>query len=79
MGKDAWKSRKVRQACQDGSREFITCNAYVFAVSIRVLATLLYKGENYDLRHTWVEDLQDDNDFFFNALSNKWSNDKYSF
>jgi len=57
IGKGAWESRRVWQAYQDGSREFITCNAYVFAAGTRVLAALLYKGENYDLRHTWVEDL----------------------
>jgi hypothetical protein len=77
MGREAWKSRRIRQACQDGSREFITCNACVFAAGTRVLAALLYKGENYDLRHTWMEDLQDDDDFFFGASSNGWSNDKY--
>jgi hypothetical protein len=77
MGKGAWESGRIRQACQDGSREFITCNACVSAAGTRVPAALLYKGENYDLRHTWVEDLQDDDDFFFGASSNGWSNDKY--
>jgi hypothetical protein len=77
IGREAWKSGRIRQACQDGSREFITCNACVSAAGTRVPAALLYKGENYDLRHTWMEDLQDDDDFFFGASSNGWSNDKY--
>ena len=77
MGKGTWESGRVRQAYQDGSREFITCNACISAASTRVPTALLYKGENYDLRHTWVEDLQDDNDFFFGASSNGWSNNKY--
>jgi hypothetical protein len=57
MGKGAWESGRVRQAYQDGSREFITYNACVSAAGTRVPAALLYKGENYDLRYTWVEDL----------------------
>ena len=77
IGREAWKSGRIRQACQDGSREFITCNACISAAGTRVPAALLYKGENYDLRHTWIEDLQDDDDFFFGASSNGWSNDKY--
>ena len=37
----------------------------------RVPAALLYKGENYDLRHTWVKDLEEDDDFYFGTLSNR--------
>jgi hypothetical protein len=70
ISKEAWKSGRIRQAYQDGSREFITYNAYIFAAGTRVFAALLYKGENYDLRHTWMEDLQDDDDFFFGTSSN---------
>ena len=77
MSQEAWKSGRVRQAAHDGSREFITCNACVSATGSRVPAALLYKGENYDLRHTWVEDLQDDDDFYFGASSNGWSSDAY--
>ena len=57
MSLEAWKSGRVRQAAHDGNREFITLNACVSAIGIRVPAALLYTGENYDLRHTWVEDL----------------------
>jgi DDE superfamily endonuclease len=77
MSLQAWKSGRVRQAAYDGSREFITLNACISAIGTRVPAALLYTGENYDLRHTWVEDLQDDDDFFFGASSNRWSNNDY--
>jgi len=77
MSRDAWTSGRVRQAAHDGNREFITCNACVSAIGNRVPAALLYSGENYDLRHTWVEELQDNDDFFFGASSNRWSSDAY--
>jgi len=77
MSFEAYKLGRVRQAAQDGSREFITLLACVFAIGRKIPATLLYKGELYDLRDTWVEDLEDLDDFFFGASSNGWSNDAF--
>jgi hypothetical protein len=77
MSREAYKSGRVRQACQDGNREFITCMACVSAIGKRVPATLLYTGESFDLQDTWVQDLEDEDDFFFGASSNGWSNDAY--
>ena len=77
MSKEAYKSGRVKQAAQDGSREFITCLACVSAIGKKIPATLLYKGQSYDLRDTWVEDLQEHDDFCFGASSNGWSNDAF--
>jgi DDE superfamily endonuclease len=77
MSLEAYKSGRVRQACQDGSREFITLLACVSAIGKKIPAGLLYKGESYDLRDTWVQDLEDSDDFFFGASSNGWSNDAF--
>lgn len=77
MSKEAYMSGRVRQACQDGNREFITCMACVSAIGKKVPATLPYTGDSYDLRNTWVQDLEDSDDFFFGASSNGWSNDAY--
>ena len=74
ISKDAYKAGRVTQAAQDDSREFITCLACVSAIGRRIPATLLYKGASYDLRDTWVEDLQEQDDFFFGVSSNRWSN-----
>jgi hypothetical protein len=49
----------------------------VSAIRKRVPATLLYTSESFDLQDTWVQDLEDKDDFFFGALSNGWSNDVY--
>ena len=77
MPKEAYKSGRVKQAAQDGSREFITCLACCSAIGRKVPATLLYKGECYDLRNTWVEDIEDSDDFYFGTSSNGWSNDAF--
>ena len=70
MSQEAYKSGQVQQAVQDGNREFISLLACVSAIGRRIPATLLYKGESYDLQDTWVEDLGDSDDFFFGASSN---------
>jgi hypothetical protein len=77
MSIEAYKSGRVHQAIQDGNREFISLLACVSAIGKKLPATLLYKGESYDLRDTWVEDLEDSDDFFFGASSNGWSNDAF--
>ena len=47
--------------------------ACISAIGKAIPATLLYTGESYDLRDTWVDDLEDSNDFFFGTSSNRWS------
>ena len=49
MSKEAYDSRRVRQAVQDGSREFITLLACISVISKALLLALIYKGESYDL------------------------------
>ncbi|PMD34716.1 DDE-domain-containing protein [Hyaloscypha variabilis F] len=77
MGKGAYKSGRVRQAAHDGNREFITLLACISAIGKKIPASLLYTGESYDLQNTWVQDLEDDDDFFFGASSNGWTCDAY--
>lgn len=77
MAKEAYTSGRVKQAVHDGNREFITCLACVSAIGKRVPATLLYTSESFDLQNTWVEDLEEQDDFFFGTSSNGWSCDAY--
>jgi hypothetical protein len=49
MTKAAYKSGRVGKAAQDGSREFISLLACVSAISQRLPAALIYKGEGHDL------------------------------
>jgi hypothetical protein len=59
MSKEAYKSGRVIQAAHNGNREFITCLVYISAIGKRVPATLLYTSGSFDLRNTWVQDLQE--------------------
>ena len=77
MSREAYKSGRVTKAGHDGNREFITLMACISAIGKKIPATLLYTGESYDLRSTWVKDLEDQDDFFFGTSSNGWSNDAY--
>ena len=49
MSKEVYDSRRVRQAVQDGSREFITLPACISAIGKALLLALIYKGKSYDL------------------------------
>ena len=67
----------MKQAAQDGSREFISLLACVSAIGRCLPAALIYKGEGFDLHNTWVEDLKDTDEAYFGALSNGWSCDGF--
>ena len=47
---EAYKSGRVRQAIQDGNREFISLLACVSTIGKKIPTTLLYKGELYNLQ-----------------------------
>ena len=75
MTKQAYITGRVTQNAQPGSREFITLLACVSAIGRRLPAALIYKGESYELRDTWVEDVIITDEAYFGASSNGWSND----
>ena len=75
MTKQAYITSRVTQNAQPGSQEFITLLACVLAIGQRLPAALIYKGESYELRDTWVEDIIITDEAYFSASSNRWSND----
>ena len=75
MTKQAYITGRVTQNAQPGSQEFITLLACVLAIGQRLPAALIYKGESYELRDTWVEDIIITDEAYFSASSNRWSND----
>ena len=77
MTREAFESGRVRQAAQDGSREFISLLACISAIGIHFPPVLIYKGEGYDLQNTWVEDLKPEDQAYFGSSSNGWSNDGF--
>jgi hypothetical protein len=70
MSKEAYDSRRVRQAVQDSSREFITLLACISAIGKALPLALIYKGESYDLQDTWVDEVGDQDITHFAASSN---------
>ncbi len=75
MARDAYKSGHIRQAMQDGNREFISLLAFVNAAGQAFDPTLLYQGKSKDLQDSWVEDLDDDFKAFFGSTEKGWTND----
>ena len=77
MSRAAYEQGRCRQSVQDGNREFITLIACVSAVGKTIPPTLLYKGKSGDLQDTWVDNLKEQDDLFFGATENGWTNDAY--
>jgi hypothetical protein len=77
MSRGAYEAGKCGQSTQDGNLEFLTLIACVSALGERIPATLLYKGESRDPQDTWVEEFKEQDDLFFRATPNGWTNDSY--
>jgi hypothetical protein len=70
------KSKRIAGASQDGNREFITLIASICADGSSLPPALIYQGETYDLRDTWLDDFDDSTQrAFFACLKNGWSDD----
>ena len=77
MTQEAYESGRVKQAVQDGSREFISLLAYVSAIGQRLPAALIYKCEGFGFQDTWIKDLEDIDKAYFSASSNGWSSNAF--
>ena len=63
-------------ASQDSNREFITLLACVYSDGTPLPPALIYKGENNDLRDTWLEDFDHSTErAYFTSSSKGWSNE----
>jgi hypothetical protein len=56
MSIEALHSGRVKNARQDGNREFISLLACICIDGTTLLAGLIYKGILYDLQDTWLDD-----------------------
>jgi DDE superfamily endonuclease len=77
MTKKAFDQGRVRQAAQNGCREFITVIACVSAAGVAIPPCLLYKSESGDLQDTWVEEVEHSQHVYFGGSANGWSNNAY--
>ena len=70
---EALKSGRVKYACQDSSREFISLLACICADGTSLPPSLIYKGESRSLQDTWLEDWTPKHTAHFAASPNGWS------
>ena len=77
LSREAYERGRIRQAIQDGSREFITLIACVSALGRAIPPVLLYKGKSKDLQDSWCGDMEEEDDLFMGATENGWTNDSY--
>ena len=73
MSLEALKSGRIKYACEDGSREFISLLAYISADGIALPPSLVYKGDSSSLQDTWLEDWTPEHTVHFAVTPNGWS------
>ena len=78
MTKKIYNSKKIKGAAQDGSREFISLLATIYADGIKILLALIYKGTSGDFQNTWMDDLKEREHAFFASSANSWSSNAFS-
>jgi hypothetical protein len=79
FSKAKWERREVREALQDGSREFITVLACICADGTSLEPSVIFAGKQ-GLRSAWVEDVEaGEHEVFFSNPPTGWSNDDIGF
>jgi len=73
MTKEAYDSGKITKVKQDGSREFISLLASIYADGTKIPPALIYKGASGDLQDTWLDDLEEKEHAWFTSSANRWS------
>ena len=77
MTLDAYQSGRIKQAAEDGNREFITLHACISAAGTKIAPALLYKGTSRDMQDTWLDELKEGDKAYFGTSENGWSNKEY--
>ena len=79
FSKAKWDRREVREALQDGSREFITVLACVCGDGTSLEPSVIFAGKS-GLRSAWVEAVEEGkHEVFFSNSPTGWSNDELGF
>jgi hypothetical protein len=73
MSAEALRTGRIKWACQDSSREFVSLLASVCADSTALPTTLIYKGKSNDLQDTWLQDFEEQEIAYFAASANGWT------
>ena len=73
MTSEAYEAGRITNACQDGSREFISLLACISATGVALPPSLIYKGDSDTLQSSWIEDWSPTSLAHFTVSSNGWS------
>ena len=65
----ALTSGRITHASQDGSKEFISLLACIYADGTALPPALIYKGDSGTLSDTWLEDWKINDKAFFAVFS----------
>jgi hypothetical protein len=65
ISKKAYETGKITGVSQDSNREFISLLACVSAIGIALPPALLYAEESGDLQDDWLQDLQAEEQAYF--------------
>jgi hypothetical protein len=77
FSKRMWEKGEVKDAIQDGSREFLTLIACICADGTVLPASLIYPATSGTIRSNWVEELQPgEHDIFITSSPTGWSNNE---
>ena len=74
MNRKAYKLGLVRNAAQDGSREFISLLACICADGTALPPSLIYQGKSHDLQSSWVTELDEEDEAYFTSSDRGWTN-----
>jgi hypothetical protein len=72
LTRELYNNGQITSAKQDGSREFISLLATIYADGTRVPPALIYRGSLGDLQSSWIEDLQESQEAYFASSANGW-------
>jgi hypothetical protein len=74
MSIKAIESGRIKSVLTDGNREFVTLIAGISADGDKIPVALIYQGKSYDLQDTWVDKVKKNEQVYFAASENGWTN-----
>jgi hypothetical protein len=77
FSKDLKGSGKLLGAVQDGSRDWLTIAATIYADGTALAPLLIYQSEASTIQDTWLQDFNpEEQDCFFSSSPNGWTSDE---
>jgi len=74
MSIKALMSDRITHVLTDRNQEFVTLIAGICADGTKIPVGLIYQGKSHDLQDTWVDEVDENNEVYFAASDNGWTN-----